>query len=75
MNIPAILSLARVARRPALCLPHHTITTFDHLPLPLSEAFSDAQEKPVDIRAVVLDKDNCFAAPQSDEIDPVNIVS
>nr|POF14069.1 hypothetical protein CFP56_03093 [Quercus suber] len=51
----------------ALCLPHHTVSTFDQLPVPLSQAFkhrTPISEKTPDIRAVVLDKDNCFSVPQ-----------
>jgi phosphatidylglycerophosphatase GEP4 len=92
MNIPAILSLFRVARDPSLCLPHATVPTFADLPIPLSRAFgrnsaatsrtrfidretdSDrgkgASDEDVDIRAVVLDKDNCFAEPHTDEVFP-----
>lgn len=80
MNIPAILSLFRVARDPTLCLPHATVSTFADLPIPLSRAFprrrteagSTYNEKHdfVDIRAVVLDKDNCFAIPHTDEVYP-----
>jgi len=72
MNVPAILNIFRVIRDPALCLPHHTVNTFDQLPVPLSKAFpafhrSDNKE-PVDIRAVVLDKDNCFAVPHTNTV-------
>ncbi|KAL8768894.1 MAG: hypothetical protein Q9209_004948 [Squamulea sp. 1 TL-2023] len=58
MNVSATLNAFRVLRNPSLCLPHATILTFNDLPVPLSNAFGGV--KP-DIRAVVLDKDNCFA--------------
>jgi hypothetical protein len=98
MNIPAILSLFRVARDPSICLPHATVATFADLPIPLSRAFAPRRLRPafaaseelgggepdrnkptgyerdteeqVDIRAVVLDKDNCFAVPKTDEVCP-----
>ncbi len=72
MNIPAVLSLFKVIREPSLILPHHTIPTFDKLPVPVSRAFRNYQqsEKEVDIRAIVLDKDNCFAAPHDNTIYP-----
>ena len=62
MNISASLNVFRLITNPALCLPQATIPTFNHLPIPVSEAFSTGRkgEKP-DIRAIVLDKDNCFA--------------
>ncbi|KAF2806576.1 HAD-superfamily phosphatase [Mytilinidion resinicola] len=69
MNISGTLNVFRLIRDPALCLPHHTVSTFNHLPVPLSRAFAarDGEAK-VDIRAVVLDKDNCFAVPHADEV-------
>lgn len=69
MNISATFSVFKLFRDPALCLPHSTISTFNHLPIPLSKAFVHKQEeKEVDIRAVVLDKDNCFATPKKNII-------
>ncbi|THW31431.1 HAD-superfamily phosphatase [Aureobasidium pullulans] len=69
MNVSGTLSFFRLFRDPSLCLPHHTVSTFNHLPIPLSRAFNKADgEKKVDIRAVVLDKDNCFAVPKDNEV-------
>jgi phosphatidylglycerophosphatase GEP4 len=69
MNVSGTLSFFRLFRDPALCLPHHTVSTFNHLPIPLSRAFSKPDvEKTVDIRAVVIDKDNCFAVPKENEV-------
>lgn len=69
MNVSAIVNVLRLFANPALCLPHYTIPTFDQLPIPLSKAFANSNngENP-DIRAVVLDKDNCFAIPKQNEI-------
>jgi len=53
--------ILRLLVQPSLALPHATVSTFNDLPIPLSRAFAARGEK-VDIRAVVLDKDNCFAA-------------
>lgn len=71
MNLSGSLNVLRLFTNPALCLPHHTIATFDQLPIPLSAAFTsrDGEKKP-DIRAVVLDKDNCFAIPEQNWIYP-----
>jgi len=62
MNVSASLNIFRLITSPALCLPQATIPTFNHLPIPLGNAFAVGQkgQKP-DIRAIVLDKDNCFA--------------
>ncbi|KAF2276381.1 HAD-superfamily phosphatase [Westerdykella ornata] len=69
MNLSGTLNVFRLVRDPALCLPQHTVSTFNHLPIPLSKAFSKKDgEKDVDIKAVVLDKDNCFAIPHTNEV-------
>lgn len=72
MNVPAVLNLFRVIRNPSLCLPHCTLSTFDEIPIPLSKAFTNrlGDEKFTDIKAVVLDKDNCFAVPKTDHVHP-----
>lgn len=65
MNVSATVNILRLFRDPSLCLPHYTIPTFHQLPIPLSTAFASRDgEKKADIRAVVLDKDNCFAVPK-----------
>ncbi|PZD36189.1 PGP-phosphatase domain containing protein [Pyrenophora tritici-repentis] len=72
MNISGTLNVFRLLREPTLCLPQHTVSTFNHLPIPLSKAFPRKDgangQKEADIRAVVLDKDNCFAVPHTNEI-------
>jgi hypothetical protein len=72
LNLSGTLNVFRLIKDPTLCLPQYTASTFNHLPIPLSKAFSKKTgkdgEKDVDIRAVVLDKDNCFAIPHTDEI-------
>ncbi|CAO2655204.1 Nn.00g102680.m01.CDS01 [Neocucurbitaria sp. VM-36] len=71
MNLSGTLNVFRLLRDPTLCLPQHTVSTFNHLPIPLSKAFRRSGkdgEKEVDIQAVVLDKDNCFAVPHTNEI-------
>ncbi|KAL8658676.1 MAG: hypothetical protein Q9226_000847 [Calogaya cf. arnoldii] len=65
MNVSATLNAFRLLRSPSLCLPHATISTFNDLPVPLSNGFGNAE---ADIRAVVLDKDNCFAMPKENVV-------
>lgn len=65
-NVSATLNLFRLIAKPSLCLPHATVSTFNQLPIPLNKAFD--KYKNVDIRAVVLDKDNCFAIPHSNDV-------
>lgn len=69
MNISGTLNVFKLLRDPTLCLPQATVSTFNHLPVPLSKAFEQKDgEKKVDIRAVILDKDNCFAVPHANEV-------
>ena len=73
MNISGSLNVLRLFYNPSLCLPHHTVSTFDQIPVPLSKAFAPRNgERKVDIRAVVLDKDNCFAVPYENHVAPQN---
>jgi phosphatidylglycerophosphatase GEP4 len=59
-NLSATLNALRVLHKPTLLQPHLTIPTFADLPVPLSPH----------IRAVILDKDNCFAVPHALEVYP-----
>jgi Mitochondrial PGP phosphatase len=69
-NVSATLNIFRLIARPTLCLPHATISTFNQLPIPLNQAFGGTRKdgRHIDIRAVVLDKDNCFAYPNKNEV-------
>lgn len=69
VNLSGTINALRLLFNPSLCLPHHTVATFDQLPIPLSTAFAarDDEKKP-DIRAVILDKDNCFAIPYRNNV-------
>lgn len=78
MNISGTLNVFRLIRDPSLCIPQSTISTFNHLPIPLSKTFQSSlqssksstlqNQKQADIRAIVLDKDNCFAKPHEEVI-------
>lgn len=71
MNISATVQTIRhLSSNPAFFLPHLTVPTLAHLPLPLSTALAHAHGLPVPprIEAVVLDKDNCFATPYALEV-------
>ena len=67
LNLSASLNVFKLISRPSLCLPHHTVSTFADLPIPLSSGLGEYGKK-ADIRAVVLDKDDCFAYPDSIEV-------
>ncbi|CAI4210310.1 unnamed protein product [Parascedosporium putredinis] len=67
LNLSASINVFKLITRPYLCLPHCTVPTFTDLPIPLDSVLKQ-QGKKVDIRAVVLDKDDCFAIPDSNEV-------
>lgn len=64
LNLSASLNIFKLISNPSLCLPHATIATFKDLPIPLDSAFQGKGDK-VAIKAVVLDKDDCFAVPET----------
>lgn len=70
LNLSATVNILRAFKNPSLLCPHHTIATFAELPIPLSRAFRTAAGNEPDIRAVILDKDNCFARPHALDIHP-----
>jgi hypothetical protein len=74
-NLSATVNVLRTITNPALICPHYTVSTFDQLPFPLSKALVLQNGKEPDIRAVVLDKDNCFAIPHALEVYPVYSVA
>lgn len=62
MNLSATLCFFKFLGNPALGLPHATVNTFKDIPVEISKILITANGgKPPDIRAIVLDKDNCFA--------------
>lgn len=69
LNLSASLNIFKLLAKPSLCLPHATVATFADLPIPLDKAFAQkGKEGKVDIKAVVLDKDDCFASPETNEV-------
>ncbi|CAK7210216.1 hypothetical protein SEUCBS140593_000759 [Sporothrix eucalyptigena] len=71
LNLSASVNVFRLLARPALCLPHGVVPTFNDIPIPLDSAFATrAGGRKPDIRAVVLDKDDCFAYPESSQVYP-----
>lgn len=67
LNLSASLNISRLIFKPSLCLPHHTVPTFNDLPIPLEKGLRKDGRK-VEIKAVVLDKDDCFAYPDAIEV-------
>lgn len=67
LNLSASLNIFKLISNPSLCLPHAIIPTFRDLPTPLDSAFQKDGKK-VNIQAVVLDKDDCFAIPETNEV-------
>ncbi|TWU70565.1 hypothetical protein ED733_000753 [Metarhizium rileyi] len=67
LNLSASLNATRLIFKPSICLPHHTVATFNDLPIPLDKGLKK-KGFDSDIRAVVLDKDDCFAYPDAKEV-------
>lgn len=67
LNLSASLSIFKLLAKPSLCLPHATVVTFNDLPLALGDLVAEKGKK-VNIKAIVLDKDDCFAYPERSEI-------
>lgn len=67
LNLSASLNVFKLLANPSLCLPHATVPTFKDLPIPLDSAFQKTGAK-VEIKAIVLDKDDCFAVPETSEV-------
>jgi phosphatidylglycerophosphatase GEP4 len=67
LNLSASLNVFKLLFKPGLCMPHHTAATFNELPIPLDRGLFKEGRR-VDIRAVVLDKDDCFAIPDDTEV-------
>lgn len=70
LNLSASVNVFRLLVRPSLCMPAAVVPTFGDMPIPLDDMFRRADGSRVDIRAVVLDKDDCFAAPESSVVLP-----
>lgn len=69
-NVSATLNIFRVLAKPSLCLPQATVASFAELPIPLDQAFAKyrSQGNDVNIKAVILDKDDCFAVPHENDV-------
>lgn len=67
LNLSASLNATRLLFKPSTCLPHHTVSTFNDLPIPLDSVLH-ARGLQANIRAVVLDKDDCFAYPDAKHV-------
>lgn len=73
MNIGAILPSICALFRPSLLIPHITVGTFADIPDHLSSSLKNSIKSPhfhldVDIRAIVIDKDNCISIPKKLEL-------
>lgn len=72
-NVSATLNAMRLLSKPSLCLPHQTVSTFNDLPIPLDKGLQ-AEGRKANIKAVVLDKDDCFAYPDETAVyDPYKV--
>lgn len=64
-NLSATLNIVRLTANPQLCMPKLVLPTFNDLPVPITIPEADTQ-----IKAIVLDKDNCFAKANDDKVWP-----
>ncbi|ODV87143.1 hypothetical protein CANARDRAFT_5699 [[Candida] arabinofermentans NRRL YB-2248] len=63
-NLSATVNIVRLLFKPELCLPHLNVPSFNQIPIPVV-----IQSIPNDkIKAIVLDKDNCFAKDHDDKV-------
>lgn len=63
-NVSATLNVSRLLTKPGLCLPHITVPSFDNITFPIKVNDN------VEIKGIVLDKDNCFAKDKDDKVWP-----
>lgn len=80
MIVSRFPALFRLFSHPTRLLPHATVSTFAALPIPISLAFAprgkwtsaftppNSSPAQLDIRGVVLDKDNCFARDGQEKV-------
>ena len=59
MNFSGTINAFRLLLKPQLCIPHLTVNTFDNITIPIRNPGWP------EFKAVVLDKDNCFAVERS----------
>ncbi|ODV61962.1 phosphatidylglycerophosphatase [Ascoidea rubescens DSM 1968] len=65
MNISATLNSIRLLFNPNLALPHQVCNDFNSIKVPIGQFIIQNQPK---IKAIVLDKDNCFAEKGDDKV-------
>lgn len=66
-NLSASFNVIKILFKPGICLPHHTVSNFGELPIPLDKVLR-RDDRAVEVKAVVLDKDDCFAVPDSSDV-------
>lgn len=69
-NLSATLNVLRLLYQPSLCMPHAVVPSFDKLVIPFALKMTQNDEHGSNIKAVVLDKDNCFAKDHDDKVWP-----
>ena len=76
INLSGTINMFRLLYAPKLARPHVVLHQFSDLTFPLGKCVATNVKKKYgvdvepDIRAVVIDKDNCFAKPHSLEVWP-----
>ena len=76
MNLSGTINIFRLLYAPKLARPHVILNQFSDLTFPLGKCIAMTVQKQYgvdvkpDIRAVVIDKDNCIAKPHSLDVWP-----
>ncbi|CAB39898.2 phosphatidylglycerol phosphate phosphatase Gep4 [Schizosaccharomyces pombe] len=68
INIEGIQAFCQTIRNPRRIIPHATFPTFSQIPCNINYFLEQKFQVPVDIRALVLDKDNCITLPNETTI-------
>ncbi|WBW75029.1 phosphatidylglycerol phosphate phosphatase Gep4 [Schizosaccharomyces osmophilus] len=73
VNWEGIRAFFQTVKRPRTLLPHVKFPSFTNVPVGISSHLSNAYCRPVDIRGIVLDKDDCITVPNKNEIPNENL--
>ncbi|EPX70963.1 uncharacterized protein SOCG_01184 [Schizosaccharomyces octosporus yFS286] len=73
VNWEGIRAFFHSVKRPRTLLPHAKFPSFTDVPVSISQHLSNAYGRPVDIRGIVLDKDDCITIPNKQNIPNENL--
>ncbi|EPY50608.1 hypothetical protein, variant [Schizosaccharomyces cryophilus OY26] len=73
VNWEGIRAFFQTVKRPRILLPHAKFPSFTDIPIGINSHLSRLYSGPVDIRGIVLDKDDCITLPDDNEIPKRNL--